>query len=599
VTPLGERPLRTTVVGGGPAGLFYAALAKRRFPEHDVVVHERNAPDATFGFGVVFSERTLSGLGAADPELHAEIERASVGWEDVELRRGGHRLRCGGHGFSAISRRTLLSLLQRRARDAGVDLRFESEIDVVADADLVIAADGVNSATRAAHAAVLRPRMETGSARYIWFATPEPFDALTFAFVEDEHGWWGVHAYPFEDGTSTFIVETDEETWRRAGLGGAQEPAPGESDMASLRFCERLFADHLGGHGLLENNSKWLRFNTLRCERWHSGNVVLAGDAAHTAHFSVGSGTRMAMEDAVALADAVGAAADVPEALAAYEGARRPAVERIQAAAAPSIAWWERFRRLAERPGEQFAFHFLTRSPAVGRARLRARDRGFVRAVERWHAEATGGSVADGPLAAPFELGALRLPSRLVVAPPLGADPLVAIAGPAAAGAGLVLASRLEDLEGAAGWVREHTDAALGLVAGADLEWPEDADVLSVDLDDAGQVGDDRRALIVRLRAPAKADGDDADELLVAVAALASRALLIAAVLPAAAAEPISQLLLCDRLKHETGVATLLVDGATDADAAATAIIAGRADMVMATPSLVAERWRPAVVARV
>lgn len=383
---LARSSLRTAVVGGGPAGLFYALLAKQRMPDHEIVVYERNPPDATFGFGVVFSERTLGGFADADPQLYDAMTAAGVSWEDIEVRRRDGTIRCGGQGFSAISRRKLLRLLQERARAVGVELRFEHEIhsDEFTDADLVLAADGVNSGLRWLRAAQFRPRMQTGVARFIWFATRQRFDALTFVFVEDEHGAWGVHAYPFEDGTSTFIVETDESTWRRAGLDQTPDLATGESDLGSLRFCEQLFADHLGDHGLLCNNSKWAQFRTLRCASWVSGNVVLLGDAAHTAHFSVGSGTKMAMEDASALADAIAAADTIPEALSHYERLRRPPVDHIQAAARPSLIWWERFGHLADRDLEQFAFHFLTRSPAVTRDRLRRRDASFVQRVDRW-----------------------------------------------------------------------------------------------------------------------------------------------------------------------------------------------------------------------
>jgi 2-polyprenyl-6-methoxyphenol hydroxylase-like FAD-dependent oxidoreductase len=601
VGTLARGRLRTVVVGGGPAGLFYALLAKHRFPRHEVVVHERNPPDATFGFGVVFSERTLSGLSGADPELHADLAAAGVGWEDIEIRRGGRRLRCGGHGFSAISRKRLLALLQERAREAGVDLRFEEEATgaTVRGADLVLAADGVNSALRDDRASAFRPRFSTGSARYIWFATPQPFDALTFIFAEDGSGHWGVHAYPFEDGTSTFIVETDEETWRRAGLDRAGELPPGRSDFTSLRYCERLFADHLGGHGLLENNSKWLRFRTLRCDAWSDGNVVLTGDAAHTAHFSVGSGTRMAMEDAVALADAIAAADDLPTALAAYERARRPAVDRIQAAARPSLVWWERFRHLSHTSDERFGFHFLTRSPAVCRRRLRTRDARFVRRVERWHADATGGSAAAGPLAAPFALGALKLRSRLVVAAPERTDARAALGG-----AGLVLVGASAATAETAASVRAGTAAAVGAALAAPVEDGVVAEVAAAGFDALAVTGEAARsrlpdiaaawpadrALLVTLPAPPAPEGAEGDDLLATLITLGAGRLLVAGVAPCLgqdASDPVPPLILCDRIRQETRLPTLLVDRTGDADAGATAVLAGRADLVQAASSLV------------
>lgn len=601
---LAERPLRTTVVGGGPGGLFYAALAKRRFPHHEVVVHERNPADATFGFGVVFSEKTLSGFAEADPALHADIARASVDWEDIELRRGGRRLRCGGHGFSAISRKALLGLLQDRAREAGADLRFESEVGAgsVTGADLILAADGVNSTIRAGRQAAFGSRFEVGAARYIWFATPQSFDALTFIFAENKHGHFAVHAYPFEHGTSTFIVETDEASWRRAGLDQAGDLPPGASDMASLHYCEDLFAEHLRGHGLLENNSRWLQFRTLRCDAWHDGNIAVIGDAAHTAHFSVGSGTKMAMEDAVALADAIAAAPAIDEALTTYEADRRPQVARIQAAAAPSLVWWERFAHLAGRPDEEFAFHFLSRSPSITRGRLKARDFRFVRKVERWYASVNGGDVADGPLAAPFAVGSVRLPSRLVVAPRAGRDPLIVLGGAAVAGAGLVLASPCDDLDTVRDWVHEQTEAVVGVrldgSAGAeDLRRAVEAGLEVLAIDATSPLAAEwpaGRPLIAIIPTVPEVEGPEGDALVAGLSNLGRARIVLAGIAPPAetVSDPLAaQLMLCDRLKQETGLATVLIDGAFDADAAATAVMAGRADLVAGMPSLVSECW--------
>jgi anthraniloyl-CoA monooxygenase len=605
MTSLGERPLKTVVVGGGPGGLLYAALAKRRFPQHEIVVHERNPPDATFGFGVVFSERTLSGFADADPELHATIAQASVTWEDIEVRRDGTRMRCGGHGFSAISRKRLLALLQERAQSAGVDLRFESEVDAsIADgADLVLAADGVNSVLRNAREAAFQPSFEVGAARYIWFATPQSFDALTFIFLENEHGSWAVHAYPFEDGTSTFIVETDEETWRRAGLDGATDLPPGESDMRSLEYCEQLFAEHLGGHRLLENNSKWLQFRTLRCASWWDGNVALIGDSAHTAHFSVGSGTKMAMEDAVALADAIGSAPTVASGLAAYTAARRPEVDHIQNAAAPSLVWWERFRHLEARSDEEFAFHFLSRSPRVTRGRLKGRDYRFVRRVEQAFAVANGASLSDGPVAAPFRHGSLELANRLVVVPPAHLDPLPALGGAAIAGAGLVVAAPGEGLGPALRWIRENsaTRVALSLPADASMAEIREAaatgfDALIIDADapnlDAWPLD---RALIAAVPAVADSEGPDGDLLVQRAEALCGRLALIGVRAPEERLDdPLgAQLMVCDRIKQETGLPTVLLEGVADLDTAATAILAGRADLVAGRPLLASERWQP------
>jgi 2-polyprenyl-6-methoxyphenol hydroxylase-like FAD-dependent oxidoreductase len=393
--------MKVASVGGGPAGLFLAILLKCSDPAHEVVVYERNAPDATFGFGVVFSANTMRFIGEADPQTLARIVEESVQWTDIEVRFRGERIRAAGNDFAAIARKRLLLVLQERARELGVDLRFETEarVDELNGFDVVLGADGVNSATRDARAATVAPSVELGRAKYIWFATPQPFDALTMAFEDNQHGHFGLHAYPFEPGTSTFIVETDEGSWRNAGLDATADRAfaPGESDELALKYCERLFADHLGGHGLLTNNSKWLQFPTVTCGRWTDESVVLMGDAVHTAHFSVGSGTKMAMEDSIALAQALteADAHDPVPALAAYERARRPRVEHIQRVAAPSQVWWERFRHQATFGPQRFAFHFLTRTFDLTTDKIRGRDPVLVEAVER---EAALGRDAAAPL---------------------------------------------------------------------------------------------------------------------------------------------------------------------------------------------------------
>jgi 2-polyprenyl-6-methoxyphenol hydroxylase-like FAD-dependent oxidoreductase len=625
---LATRPLRVLSVGAGPAGLLYAALSCRRLPRHEVTVLERNPADATFGFGVVFSERTLDGLRGAAPETHAAIDAAAVSWEDIELRVGGERVRCGGHGFSAIARTKLLSILQAEAVEAGARLEFGVEADPAAlpEADLVLGADGINSRVRDADPA-FGLEVDTGAAKYIWFATPAPFDALTFIFTENEHGWWGVHAYPFDEHTSTFIVETDVATWRRAGLDAPGELPPGASDLCSLAYCEQLFAAHLGGHGLLANNSRWLNFRTLRAASWRSGRTVLLGDAAHTAHFSVGSGTKMAMEDAIGLVDAVAAADTVDAALAAYERKRRPQVEFIQRAAHPSLVWWERFRHHVGSSPERFAFHFLSRSPVITRERLLARDARFVRRVER--AFATADERAD-VLAVPVALGALTLPSRIVAMPELvagdgGADDLVVLGGQAAAGAGAVLASldgegmrTVGPLRQCAAWIHDHTSAAVGLAASgpvnaaalsaaAELAVEADVDLLLVPV--AG-VRPDRlpaadellawlrswpveRALLLTVVAPL-ADGDAAAALRLMQRVAEERMLVVVVVRPTTASlenARIAQLLLCDRLRELTDV-PLGLGGALGADEAATAVLAGRVDVCVARPRLGGLSWR-------
>lgn len=403
---------RIACVGGGPGGLFFAALIKQADPSVEVTVFERNRAEDTFGFGVVFSDATLAAIHAADPVLRNALAEYGRHWDDIEVRLKGRRVRCGGNGMAAITRRTLLELLRRRAEEVGVELRFSHEVPAdpaeLADYDLIVAADGANSRFRDRLADVLVPEVEVATAKFIWFGTDHLFDGLTFVHEHGPHGTFAVHGYPISDRASTFIVETDEDSWRRAGLDEfdtAQPPGP--SDEKSKVYLEKLFAEQIDGHELLVNNSRWGNFRTRRTHRWHSANVVLLGDAAHTAHFSVGSGTKMAMEDAVALADSLLAhRADLPSALEAYEAARRPSVEKIQGSARPSLSWWEHFGRYHDAfEPTQFAFHFISRS--IGKERIARRDPEFVdRVVRDWRAAHDG----HDPLDTPFrEFGGRRL----------------------------------------------------------------------------------------------------------------------------------------------------------------------------------------------
>src|SRR3989449_1696634 len=293
--------MRIVSIGGGPAGLYFAILMKRADPSHEIVVVERNRADDTFGFGVVFSDATLDNFQEADAPSHAAIIRAFAHWDDIDTHYAGHVLRSTGHGFSGMSRQTLLTILQERCAALGVTLRFSTEVDDLAryaNADLVLAADGANSWARAKHADWFGPRVDWRPNRFVWLGTTFPFSAFTFYFKEDEHGLWRVHAYRYNRTHSTFIVETTEEAWLRAGLQSASEDD-------TVRFCEQLFERELDGHALLKNRSLWRSFPTVRNRRWYWKNVVLVGDAAHTAHFSIGSGTKLAMEDAIALAEAL------------------------------------------------------------------------------------------------------------------------------------------------------------------------------------------------------------------------------------------------------------------------------------------------------
>ena len=375
------RGLDIVCVGGGPAGLYFAVLAKQANPAHRIRVFERNRSDDTFGFGVVFSENTMGFLSEHDQRAYPEIMAASRRWDPFTVIHQGEVVRCGGVGFAAIERKRLLNILQGQAREAGVELLFEHEVANLAEfetADLVVLGDGVNSVHRDPDD--FGTSVEVGSTRFTWLGTTKAFDSLTFFFERSEHGVFGVHIYPYLDDRSTFIVETDEATWRRAGMDRF-------SEADTIAYCEALFARHLEGHRLLSNRSLWAPFRTVRNRRWHAGNRVLVGDAAHTAHFSVGSGTKMAMEDGLALAQQLERlAGDVPAALVAFEAERRPRVEHIQRMARTSFDWWESFRHYVAWRPYRLAFHFLTRSQ-FRYDTLKDRDPEFVRRVEAEQAE--------------------------------------------------------------------------------------------------------------------------------------------------------------------------------------------------------------------
>jgi len=448
--------LKIVILGGGPGGLYCGLLLKKVDPRHDITIIERNPADVTYGWGVVFSDRTLASFQRADYKTYEAITDHLVIWDAIDVRYRGTLTRCGGHVLSSISRKQLLQILQQRCAELGVTLRFGVEIATLEDLsgyDLIVGADGINSLARRTYASIFQPRLEVGRAKYIWFGTDMVLDCFTFIFRENEHGLFQVHAYPFGGDVSTFIVECDEASWRRAGLDMANE-------AASIAYCERLFADDLAGgawdgwsagrrqpHHLLSNNSKWINFVTVATATWHHQNVVLLGDAAHTAHFSIGSGTKLAMEDAIALANALEICGGLEEALNAYEMERKPVLDTFQRAARESQSYFERIGRYLGFDPMQFTFHLLTRSGRISYDDLRLRDARFGDAVDRWfmgraavaagvldaqtsarddgdgagggsHAPAFAGPViAPPPMFAPLRLRALCLPNRVVVSP--------------------------------------------------------------------------------------------------------------------------------------------------------------------------------------
>jgi anthraniloyl-CoA monooxygenase len=413
--------VNVAIVGAGPAGLYLAILLKRDDPSHRVTVYERNRVEDMFGFGVVFSDETLENVGEADAETNQAMAAAAARWEDIEIHYRSTVLRSTGHRFSGVERKALLELLASRARSLGVEIHWQTDIRDLSDcnlpsAELVVAADGVASVIRERLGAQFQPQIDWRRNRFVWLGTTRPFPAFTFYFKPSPAGLWRTHAYQYAPGRSTFIVEGKEETWQASGLRE-------EDEEATVEYLERLFEEELQGHRLVSNRSIWRRFPTVRNARWHSGNIVLLGDAAHTAHFSVGSGTKLAMEDAIALATALKSERSIADALALYESRRRPQVESLQRAAQASLEWFESVERYHDTDPLQFAFNLLTRSLRITHENLRVRDPGLVAKVDGWFAEQaaqqSGRPVAlepcPPPLFTPYKLRDLVLPNRIVV----------------------------------------------------------------------------------------------------------------------------------------------------------------------------------------
>ncbi len=371
--------MKIKIIGGGPAGMYFAILMKKADTTHDITIYERNGPNDTFGWGVVFSGRTLSNLRAADEPSHAEITRNFEAWDNVEVVHRGEKISIHGNSFSGIARLRLLKILQRRCEELGVEINFRTEVaefdSLRADCDLVVGADGVNSLVRDAFKEIFQSDLSTRPNKYIWYGTNQLFHGLTLTFRETPAGVFAAHSYKFDKTTSTFIVECDPRTWTQAGFAEM-------SEAETLRYLAAVFAPDLNGQALLSNNSKWLNFLLVKNAHWSFENVVLLGDALHTAHFSIGSGTKLAMEDAIALKESFDRTPEVPAALRLFEETNRPIIEDYQAAAYDSMVWFEQAREYMQLSPVELAYVLMTRSGRIDHETLKRRDPKFVAAYE-------------------------------------------------------------------------------------------------------------------------------------------------------------------------------------------------------------------------
>jgi anthraniloyl-CoA monooxygenase len=413
--------MKIACLGGGPAGLYFSILAKKAHPDWDITVVERNRADATFGWGVVFSDKTMDGFKDADPETHTAITQAFRHWDDIDVFFRGRKITSGGHGFCGIARIKLLNILQERAAELGVRLEFGKEVidpdEYAKNHDLVVASDGAASVTRRKYESIFKPNIDIRKNRFIWLGTKKKLEAFTFDFKETEWGWFTLHAYRFDEDWSTFIVETPEKNWLKAGIDKM-------TTDESIALCEKLFADRLDGNALVSNarhlqgSAVWLKFNRILCEQWHYKNFVLIGDAAHTAHFGIGSGTKLAMEDAMSLAGCLpNEKAGLNSALQQYQEVREVEALKLQSAARNRMEWFEQVERYVHLEPEQFTYSLLTGSQRIGHENLKVRDAEYVQGVETWFAGLNGDDRPLPPMFTPFIVRGVRLKNRVLVSP--------------------------------------------------------------------------------------------------------------------------------------------------------------------------------------